>query len=160
MLTTILIVALHSVPMADLAVQRGYENGSLVPITTRETVFVSPSGERIHIESASLPDLYDLVENANRDGFEIKLSFGFRTHGQQKILKKRNGHLAATPGYSNHQLGVAIDILGTIKSVKGVQKRTSLYYWLRKNSKKYNWSQPLAHEPWHWVWEPSSNSCT
>src|SRR5688572_1798500 len=54
---------------------------------------------------------------AHEDGIKVSLTSGFRTMAEQQYLyncyktrRCNNGNLAARPGYSNHQNGVALDI--------------------------------------------------
>jgi LAS superfamily LD-carboxypeptidase LdcB len=63
-------------------------------------------------------------------------------------FKKADGNLAATPGFSNHQNGVAVDI-GVRSSFSSPE-----YLWLAKNASRFGFTntgkdfpQP---EPWHW----------
>ena len=51
------------------------------------------------------------------------------------------GHLAAPPGYSNHQSGHALD-LNT--SARGV------YSFLANHGKSYGFRRTVPSEPWHW----------
>ncbi len=85
-------------------------------------------------------------------GVQLKVESAFRTQEEQTRLfglyQAGTGNLAARPGYSNHQSGIAVDI--------AVQSSfTSLpYLWLKANAPRFgfintgsSFSQP---EPWHW----------
>src|SRR5690606_15622592 len=52
-------------------------------------------------------------------------------------------NLAATPGYSNHQSGHALD-LNT--STPGVLN------WLNNHGAYYGFARTVPSEPWHWEW--------
>tara|TARA_Y100000310_G_scaffold242838_1_gene247049 strand:- start:8403 stop:9461 length:1059 start_codon:yes stop_codon:yes gene_type:complete len=82
---------------------------------------------------------------AGQPSIEIGASSGFRTMKQQQWCKKRKPNLAATPGYSRHQNGVAIDIVNSDKTT------TEVYKWLAKNAHKYGFRRTVSYEPWHWV---------
>ncbi len=82
-------------------------------------------------------------------GVSLKVNSAFRTQAEQQRLyncyltkKCNNGNLAAKPGYSNHQNGIAVDIAGTATA--------SIYTWLRNNASKYGFVRTVASETWHW----------
>ena len=70
------------------------------------------------------------------------------------------GRFIASPGYSNHQDGLAFDLGTNDVGKKGLKKLYTgawFHNWLRKNGKRLRF-RPLADEPWHWTFEPSSGS--
>ncbi|MBS2013927.1 MAG: M15 family metallopeptidase [Deltaproteobacteria bacterium] len=80
---------------------------------------------------------------AHAAGIKVSLTSGFRTMAEQEYLyncyktrRCNNGNLAAKPGYSNHQNGVALDI--------------STSAWLAKNAGKFGFVRTVAKEPWHY----------
>lgn len=81
---------------------------------------------------------------AERDGIELVIWSGFRSHERQAELYARWragwGNMAARPGYSNHQSGRALDLV--------LGGRT--YTWLAANAKRYGFQQTVRSEPWHW----------
>lgn len=84
-------------------------------------------------------------------GVRLTLTSGFRTMEDQIRLYARylaGGDLAAKPGYSNHQQGLALDI-----SV-GRSFTSREYLWLKANALRYGFKNPGEHfsqpEPWHW----------
>lgn len=89
---------------------------------------------------------------ALRDGVKLVLNSGFRTWAEQVRLYglylAGKGNLAAKPGFSNHQSGLAVDIQ------VGNSFTSPVYRWLDANAARYgfvntgkSFSQP---EPWHW----------
>ncbi|WAC02650.1 D-alanyl-D-alanine carboxypeptidase family protein [Lacinutrix neustonica] len=73
----------------------------------------------------------------------------------------------ATPGYSNHNNGLAIDIKNiqdgklyrnkTNTQATAAWRTTWAWDWLVANAATYNFYQNLQiDEPWHWVYRPSS----
>lgn len=89
---------------------------------------------------------------ALRDGVKLVLNSGFRTWAEQVRLYglylAGQGNLAAKPGFSNHQSGLAVDIQVDNSFTSPV------YRWLAANAARYgfvntgkSFSQP---EPWHW----------
>lgn len=71
--------------------------------------------------------------------YRIKENFG--------VVVCNDGNLAARPGYSNHQNGIAMDI------------ETSAYEWMRVNAHKYLFVRTVDIEKWHWEFRPEAPSC-
>src|SRR5690625_4959048 len=62
-----------------------------------------------------------------------------RSYGGSTWAKKPGRPLTASPGYSNHGNGVAVDIHpGPIQT------------WLKGNAGRYGWVNDVPSEPWHW----------
>jgi peptidoglycan hydrolase-like protein with peptidoglycan-binding domain len=82
---------------------------------------------------------------AEADGVRLRLNSGFRTMGEQQSLynayQNGTGNLAAYPGYSNHQNGVALDI--DVVS-------DAAYDWIHANGNRFGFKRTVASEPWHW----------
>jgi hypothetical protein len=85
---------------------------------------------------------------AARSGVHLRIVSGFRTMPEQEYLyncyrtKRCNrGNLAARPGYSNHQNGLALD-LNT--------KDRGVLRWLNANGANYGFRRTVRSEPWHW----------
>ena len=83
---------------------------------------------------------------------------GYRTYAGQISVAKTSPNLAATPGTSNHGLGLAIDIN---YYENGSQKKFTYsseeYKWLVANGPRIGWYNPpwalqgqKKQEPWHW----------
>jgi poly-gamma-glutamate synthesis protein (capsule biosynthesis protein) len=112
-----------------------------------------------------------LTKDAKEDGYTIKASSGYRGYEYQKTLftnaiknsNKNTSTSIAKAGYSEHQLGTAIDITG--KSVNFSSANNSFMnsvesVWLEENAYKYGFimSYPKGkekitgymHEPWHY----------
>ncbi len=63
--------------------------------------------------------------------------YGFRSHKQQESLYRKykaGGPLAAKPGNSKHEYGIAIDI---------THKPSSLYEWMHKHQEEYGITNPV-----------------
>jgi hypothetical protein len=80
---------------------------------------------------------------ANADGVRLSLTSGFRTMAEQKHLYNcytskscNNGNLAARPGYSNHQSGLAVDV--------------STSSWLARNASRFGFVRTVSKESWHY----------
>ncbi|WP_308250371.1 M15 family metallopeptidase [Sphaerisporangium fuscum] len=78
----------------------------------------------------------------------------YRSLSQQQAVFYRRPGFAATPGKSNHGLGLAVDLCGGVEVFRSVQ-----FNWLEANSKKFGWMHPdwayhSPFEPWHWEYDP------
>lgn len=73
------------------------------------------------------------------DNPKLSLTSGFRTRAEQEKLFREKPHLAAPPGRSKHEKGLAADI-----------GPSSEYGWIAKNYAKYGLALPMpSKEPWH-----------
>lgn len=80
---------------------------------------------------------------AHQAGVRLSLTSGFRTMAEQKHLYScyqsrscNGGNLAARPGYSNHQNGLAVDL--------------STSTWLARNASRFGFVRTVSKESWHW----------
>ena len=80
---------------------------------------------------------------AHAAGVYLSLTSGFRSYEEQDYLYGcylsggcNGGNLAARPGYSNHQSGVAIDV--------------STSSWLAANAPSFGFERTVPGEPWHY----------
>ncbi|MEN9799809.1 MAG: hypothetical protein RL653_3506, partial [Pseudomonadota bacterium] len=55
--------------------------------------------------------------------------------------------LAARPGYSNHQMGLSVDLGG----IGGYGTRA--YNWLKQNASRYGFVNDVGGEFWHWTYK-------
>lgn len=123
----------------------------------------SKKGEKVR--EVIYNDLKKMFDEAKKDNINLDVISGFRTNEKQDTLFnnsiKKNGldHAliySAKPGYSEHQLGLAIDI----NSVEENFKNTNEYKWLKNNSYKYGFIERypegkeritgFGYEPWHY----------
>lgn len=112
-----------------------------------------------------------LIIAAAKDGYVIKVSSGFRSYATQKAILASNiksGNKNATraiakPGYSEHQLGVAVDLTGS--SIKNASATTKFQdsiedAWLEKHASEYGFIESYPedkegvtgymYEAWHY----------
>lgn len=98
---------------------------------------------------------------AAKDGIELVVNSSFRSMTEQKkMFRKKGPALAAQPGFSNHQFGLAVDIAGTEVYISGACNKkcpTITYWWLKRNASKFGFYQTLSHERWHWQYIPEVN---
>lgn len=85
-----------------------------------------------------------MKDAAKKDGVNLTLESAWRDSAKQKILYEAylagRGNLAAPPGSSNHERGIAIDLRSGIP-------------WAQKNCTRFGWSNTgmtfSQKEPWH-----------
>lgn len=115
-------------------------------------------------------ELEEMFKDANRDGHEIVAISGYRSYKTQyEIFKSKENDVGlgetiktiALPGYSEHQLGLAMDVSSKKVNYKLVESfgRTAEGKWLAENSYKYGYiirynkgKEDITgynHEPWH-----------
>lgn len=143
-------------------------NENYVPINLSniDSQYTYPANKTIQIHTGVLTHLDDMIEAAKANGSGLKIVSGYRSFGTQAALKssykvtygKGANAFSADQGYSEHQLGTAIDFttesLGADFSSFAV---TDQYKWLLQNAYKYGFilSYPTTNtyyqfEPWHW----------
>ena len=123
----------------------GYINGQAQRIT------VSPVGEGEYLRTDAARAFLKMKASAQKAGINLSATSGFRTMAEQKHLYAlwlaHQGNLAARPGYSNHQGGIAMDVGG----VGGYG--TSAYRWLSNNAKRFGFVNDVSGEFWHWTYK-------
>ena len=62
-----------------------------------------------------------------------------RSYGGSTWAKKPGRPLTASPGYSNHGNGLAVDI-----------HPAAIQAWLKSNAGRFGWVNDVPSEPWHW----------
>jgi D-alanyl-D-alanine carboxypeptidase len=112
------------------------------------------------------PYLNEMIDDALEDGVKIWVVSGYRSFKEQTSLK--NAYTAtygsganafsADQGFSEHQLGTAVDFTteGLGGGLEGFDTKPA-YQWMQKNASKYGFtlSYPkgnayYVYEPWHW----------
>ena len=113
------------------------------------------------------PKLEDLLQDAERDNVELYVLSAYRSFDEQGALKGAYAvtygagtanTFSADQGYSEHQLGTAVDFIttGLGGQLQGFHT-TPAYTWLLSNAHKHGFtlSYPANNsfyifEPWHW----------
>jgi len=114
-----------------------------------------------------LPRLEAMIDAASSTGVKLYVSSAYRSFAEQKALKGdylmtygagTANSFSADQGYSEHQLGTAVDMItnGLGGVLDGFDK-TNAYQWMLANAYKYGFelSYPknntyYVYEPWHW----------
>lgn len=141
-----------------------YVPAALSPIDPQ---FVLANGQQLFIHSNVAPFLEKLLSDAESNQFGLRVVSAYRSFGQQSMLKKNYkfiygagtaNQFSADQGYSEHQLGTAVDFgVAQNKNQFTGFENTPEYSWLVANAYKYGFviSYPphnsyYVYEPWHW----------
>ena len=121
-----------------------YRSGRKVGTATEFVEF--DNGQKVVKEVAGY--LRAMIDAAKANGVVLKVGSGFRTMAQQEAIVAdkglaSQGGLAAAPGYSNHQNGIAIDF-------DVVRNNGKPFEWLAMNAWKYGFIRGVTKERWHW----------
>ena len=140
----------------------GYKSGSPIPVK-----LCSLPNTKLHNGSPALVNsrasgvAYAMFEQMKTDlGIStVTINDSFRTMAEQQEAKAAYGSQAADPGFSNHQMGFALDInmgsanAGTatsyVMNVNNSYPGNKPWEWLVANASKYHFSQ-FSKEGWHW----------
>ena len=64
-----------------------------------------------------------------------------RTYAGQRWGQKPGKPRAASPGHSNHGLGISIDV-----------HPAAIQQWMKRNAGRFGWVNDVPSEPWHWTY--------
>jgi len=115
------------------------ENLVDVPITHRYS-------DRVQITQETYDAFMEMWDAANSEGIYLILASGYRSAKEQKEVydeyEKGYGtefadNIAARPGYSEHQTGLAIDMYSKECASAKTFKDSKTYAWLMENAYKY-----------------------
>lgn len=121
----------------------------------------------LQFHTQALVFLNRMLTRASRANVDLKIVSAYRSFGTQSTLKSSYlvsygsgaNQFSADQGYSEHQLGTAIDItiVGLISPLSVGFDGTPGFVWLEDNAYKYGFvlSYPkdnnfYVYEPWHW----------
>lgn len=131
------------------------------------------------VDSRCYPDLQKMMDDCRKDGYDPLICSSFRSQSTQEYLYNRKiqqfkdkgystanakieaGKVVAVPGTSEHQLGLAVDIVdSSYQLLDEKQENTPAQKWLMQNSYKYGWIlrypsskssiTGIIYEPWHY----------
>jgi len=122
--------------------------------------------KELEIHTKVWPYLQRLIDDARAAGIRLDVASAYRSFGYQGDLKSDYkvtygtgaNKFSADQGYSEHQLGSAVDFTTDALNggLTGFDKATA-YTWLQNNAYKYGFelSYPKGNayyvfEPWHW----------
>jgi D-alanyl-D-alanine carboxypeptidase len=126
-----------------------YPNG-LLPASALCPLYTAP-GQSLRREATMA---FDAMSSAyqRQTGSELCVTDSYRSYAEQVAVKAVRKGFAATPGSSQHGLGLALDLCG------GVQNFSApAHLWMQRNAPLYGWFHPAwaepsgaLPEPWHW----------
>ena len=141
-----------------------YSPPSLVSIPSQ---FIFDKTINYRVLEGVAPHLEDMIRSAQSNGINLDVASAYRSFGTQAALKSSYNvtygvgtanSFSADQGYSEHQLGTAVDF--TTVETKGdldLFDGTKAYTWLTSNAYRYGFilSYPknnayYVYEPWHW----------
>jgi len=122
---------------------------------------------QLQVKSEVWPFLEELLEDARDDSIDLAILSAYRSFDTQETIKQNYvitygataaNTFSADQGYSEHQLGTAVDFTNSkIGGSLSQFKNTKEYEWLQDNAHRYGFtlSYPEGNsyyqfEPWHW----------
>lgn len=107
------------------------------------------NGELLHHAAAAA--FQRMSTEARAAGVSLRVHSGYRSRREQRWLYERYrkglGPKAARPGRSNHQRGLALDlVVGDVT--------TPTYDWLASHACRFGFRRTVQSEPWHWEYRP------
>lgn len=156
----------------DLGPVDGYEGGAKrsirvcaipnLPSSGKESTpgnehYIEGADNKAIVHSDISKNTYDMVEAAKVQGVTMMAGSTFRTMGHQQDLyncyQSGSCAVAAQPGFSNHQMGLAIDfnisVCPTTIAGACAAPGEPMWDWLNRNGSKFGFSQ-YSGEAWHW----------
>lgn len=128
---------------------QGYANGKIPSSALCGVGF--DANALLRCDAAEALDALDAAFFA-QFGTHLTVSDSYRSYAAQVACRANKGSLCAAPGTSNHGLGVAVDLGGSVQSFG-----TAQHQWMRENAPTYQWTLPewaratgSKPEPWHW----------
>lgn len=126
-----------------------YPNGRL-PASALCPLYAAP-GESL-TRDASMA--FNAMSNAyqRQSGSALCVTDSYRSYAEQVAVKLASPKMTATPGRSQHGLGLAVDFCGGVQNFA-----TPAHLWMQRNAPLYGWFHPawaepsgVLPEPWHW----------
>ncbi|MCI8854581.1 MAG: M15 family metallopeptidase [Lachnospiraceae bacterium] len=142
------------------------------------SVELTQVGDGHQVDSRIARALLDMIEAGKRDGYGIWIVSSYRTMEKQESLyekqidkwkrqgysleaaREKAGTMVAVPGTSEHQLGLAVDLVSSeYTGLDERQEETGSYQWLVKHCAEYGFIlrypndkteiTGIIYEPWH-----------
>ena len=144
------------------------ENYDPAELTQVPDAYNYSSTKHTLISAPVWPYLKDLMDAASSSGIQLYVFSGYRSFNEQSALKSdykvtfgagTANSFSADQGYSEHQLGTALDFMTSGLGGKLDDRFASApaYQWLINNAYRYGFilSYPknnpyYVYEPWHW----------
>jgi len=138
------------------------------PLVPLDEELLAKSGGTTMIHGEVLPYLQTMMRAAKADGAPLLVISAYRSFGEQSAVKSNYkvtygagtaNKFSADQGYSEHQLGSAVDFVTPENPVSLTTSfsKTPQYRWLLEHAHEYgfviSYPEGNAHfqfEPWHW----------
>ncbi|MDQ1538553.1 MAG: zinc D-Ala-D-Ala carboxypeptidase [Actinomycetota bacterium] len=126
-----------------------YPNGRL-PASALCPLYAAPGESLTH----SAADAFNAMSNVyqRQSGSALCVTDAYRSYAEQVAVKLERPGFAASPGRSQHGLGLAVDLCGGVQSFA-----SPAHLWMQRNAPLYGWFHPAwaepsgaLPEPWHW----------
>lgn len=148
---------------AELLVPCGIGNFKMTPTAARamQALVAAATAAGIQVRATGTYRSYEAQERLFRERYTTTPLPGRPTktwNGQTWYQKPRTAQ-AATPGKSNHGLGLACDF-GEERDGDPAPESISANFvaWLIANAARYGFSAELQSEPWHWRYVAGDNT--
>lgn len=144
-------------------VDSNFNDISLIPVIYTE------NNSKIYLRKPARDAAVKMLQAAAAEKVLLLIRSGYRSIRYQRILWSKRlsqgktfqeiAKSVAPPGYSEHHLGTAVDLVSDTKEFK----RSSGYKWLLNNAHQYcffesypkdNSTTGVYWEPWHWKYVP------
>ena len=120
----------------------GWVNGVQSSIQVAD---VDEKGHQLRVDAAAA--FIAMRAAAAAAGVALVLNSAYRTYAEQlrlfNLYLAGEGNLAAPPGHSNHEGGIAVDV----ESAEGTN---AAFHWMTANAADYGFRRTVSPEPWHW----------
>lgn len=138
---------------------------SQLAVVDAKNIYDKDKPQQVHI--SVLPFLRGMISVAEQDGITLQVVSAYRSFGTQSSVKSgykitygagTANQFSADQGYSEHQLGSALDFISPeIDTPFYGFEKTKSYKWLTENAHRFGFtlSYPpnnsyYQFEPWHW----------
>lgn len=128
--------------------------------------YLFPGVDDQYFHANAIDYLEELLEEAEDDGIDLRIVSAYRSFDEQIAVKESHrvvygegsNAFSADQGYSEHQLGTAVDFTTPgNRQLTTSFSQTTAYEWLQKHAHKYGFvlsypenNQFYIFEPWHW----------
>ncbi|MBL0019542.1 MAG: D-alanyl-D-alanine carboxypeptidase family protein [Bacteroidetes bacterium] len=113
---------------------------------------VDSDGKIEYVSKLIWPSLKQMLDAANAAGINLQLNTGFR-HWDYQVAMINAGYPANPVGFSNHQIGMAVDL----NNRKEPSNTSGKNWWMERNAYKYGFVRTYATEDegHHWEYRPA-----
>ena len=112
--------------------------------------------KQIRLQPLAMKSLEDLLTDAYNQGILIKVNSAYRTYGDQLRIKQSSSAIpCATPGWSNHGFGLAVDLANSTGARINPASTPKEWKWIQANKDKYKlYNLNDSSESHHYNWNP------